>query len=282
MTVPFQTRTTVGQLVYRVLPRLDFGRLAADLDAALGGCDVVRVGASLRRDGVAILDHGGSRVGIGLVRGLDGRGAAAVIVTVGYGPDGAGDPALARRQSVLARLIAQRIASRFPPTETLWTESDEIATEGVFSELREALVERRRQQEAERALRAQDRRAVSRHALETADVQRMFARLDMALDARRMGRPELALAGGPSRGMGAGSAPAAPSRPASAPLRLAAHMIDATLMVIALPVGVAMMIYSLARGGDVNTSARVMALSGTTIGLAHLGGSGALLQAFML
>jgi hypothetical protein len=43
-----------------------------------------------------------------------------------------------------------------------------------------------------------------------------------------------------------------------------------------------MMIYSLARGGDVNTSARVLAVSGTAMGVAQLVGGGALLQAFML
>jgi hypothetical protein len=61
----------------------------------------------------------------------------------------------------------------------------------------------------------------------------------------------------------------------SAPMRLAAHMIDATLMVVALPVGAAMMIYSLSRGANLNTSARAMAVSGIGIAIVQkVGNSG--------
>jgi hypothetical protein len=45
------------------------------------------------------------------------------------------------------------------------------------------------------------------------------------------------------------------------------------LMLIALPVGVAMMVYSLSRGPNLNTSARVLAISGSLLGLLYLTGS---------
>ena len=63
--------------------------------------------------------------------------------------------------------------------------------------------------------------------------------------------------------------------------RLAAHSLDATLLVVALPVGAAMMTYSLVRGGDLRTSGRMMALCGIGIGAMHslaaAGGVGAVL-----
>ena len=66
----------------------------------------------------------------------------------------------------------------------------------------------------------------------------------------------------------------ADNRP-SAPLRLAGHMMDATLMVVALPVGAAMMTYGLVRGGDVYRSGRMLALCGIgMVALEGLGGPG--------
>lgn len=280
MTAPIQTRTTIGQLVYRSMPPIDFGKLTADLDAALVGCDAGRLSHALERDGLAIIDIGGSRVGISLAKGLDRKGAAAVTVTVGHGPFSAGDLTLARRQSVLARLIAQRIAASFPPLETVWTETPEITTTDTFQRLREELIERRRVQAELRDARAEARRSYA-PPMEAADVSRMFARFEATLDARRSGRGELALAGIPVGALAMEAPPPAPDR--SRPLlRLAAHMMDATLMVIALPVGVAMMVYSLSRGGDVNTSARAMALSGLGLGVLHLMGSTEALRALVL
>lgn len=274
MTALLQTRTTIGQLVYKKLPAIDFGRLTADLDAALAGCDAGRIRVALEREGMALLDVGSSRVGIALTRRVDASGAGAVTVTVGFGPDQGGDASLARRRSVLARLIAQRIAARFPPLEMIWTESDEVATPATFEMLRQALAERRAQQAALRAERTRLRRAAPRAgAADGADVSRLFARLDATLDARRagMGLGEMALAGG-AMAMGREAVEVPP--PQQSRLRLAAHLLDATLMVIALPVGVAMMIYSLSRGADLHTSARVMAMSGVTIaGLHAMGGA---------
>jgi hypothetical protein len=58
MTALLQTQTTIGQLVYRKLPSIDFGRLTADLDAALAGCDAGRIRVALEREGMALLDVG--------------------------------------------------------------------------------------------------------------------------------------------------------------------------------------------------------------------------------
>jgi hypothetical protein len=266
MTAPTQTRTTIGQLVYRAMPPLDFARLAADLDAALVGCDAGRLRVVEERDDLAVIDVGASRVAVGIAAGLDRKGGAAVIVTVGYGEAQRGDASLARRQSMLARLIAERITARFAPQETVWTTSEEVATPALFDRLREELAERRQAQIEARADRARARRAAPLRVVDAADVSRMFQRLDATLAARRTLRPEAGEEGldfGPE-GEGRG--------PASAPIRLAAHLIDATLMVIALPIGAAMMIYGLTRGADIHTSARALALSGTGIGVLQLMG----------
>lgn len=275
MTDAHQARTTIGQLVYRSLPPIDFKRLTADLDTALLGCGAGRLGLAFERDGLALIDIGGSRVGIALAVGLDPSGGAAVTVTVGHGPAADGEASLARRQVVLARLIAQRIAARFPPLETVWSETAEVVTANTFQRLREELMTRRAQQIEAQAERLRARRATRRRSVEPEDVARMFARFDAALDARRSSRFEPVVAG---------PAPGATllEEPASPLLRLTAHLIDATLMVIALPIGAAMMVYSLSRGGDINTSARAMGIAGTSLGLLYASGSSTALRMLML
>ena len=47
MNATLQTRTTIGQLVYRSLPPLDFVRLTGDLDSALAGCDAGEISVAL-------------------------------------------------------------------------------------------------------------------------------------------------------------------------------------------------------------------------------------------
>ncbi len=56
---------------------------------------------------------------------------------------------------------------------------------------------------------------------------------------------------------------------ASREARLAAHLMNATLMLVMLPVGTALMIYSLIRGGDPRLSAGAMVAVGTVMVVAH-------------
>lgn len=57
-------------------------------------------------------------------------------------------------------------------------------------------------------------------------------------------------------------------------LRLAAHTMDATLLVVAPPVGAAIMAYGVLRGGDLIRSGRAMALTCTAVALMHTQGLG--------
>ncbi|NAZ35549.1 hypothetical protein [Rubellimicrobium sp. CFH 75288] len=294
-------RTTIGQLVYPEPPRLNFARLVSDLHAALSGCGVQDRALAWDHDDVAIIDVGGSRVALSLAEDLGRCKGAAITVTTGFGlDDRGGDTRLAQRQAVLARLIAGRIAERFPPAETIWTDSPEIATSDLFDRLNDALAQRLDAEESERTRRkTRERSNRARRLREPADVEPILARLERRLasraaadQARREGREPPS----PEADAGAGGETAPPplrsgwleaaevretlaalradNRP-SAPLRLAGHMMDATLMVVALPVGAAMMTYGLVRGGDVYRSGRMLALCGIgMVALEGLGGPG--------
>ena len=65
-------------------------------------------------------------------------------------------------------------------------------------------------------------------------------------------------------------AAAAAARP-SVPARLAAHALNLALVVTALPLGVAMMIYTVFRGEDLRLSARMVAIAGTALTVMQLG-----------
>ncbi len=104
--------------------------------------------------------------------------------------------------------------------------------------------------------------------VEAPDLSRMFLEAETAISARRSGWPDL-------RESAAGGSNAerveAVAR-ASVPLRLAAHVINVTVTVIAWPIGAAMLLHGLAFGADLNTSVRVLALSTVGAGLLNLAG----------
>jgi hypothetical protein len=277
MNVPLRSKTTVGQLLYPARPSLNFERLVAELDAALAGAGAGDRKTTLERDGLAMIDAGASRIAVAMAENLDKAGAAAITVTVGFGPEDAGDARLARRQAVLARLIADRLAARSAPTETIWSESYEVATPEFLERSVEDLAARRNAcREAEQA-----RLAPPRHFIGAEDIPRLVAKVDATLDARRVGWEGAAgLVGGPDLppvDLSGLEVPEAEVAQPSSALRLAAYLIDATLMVLLLPVGAAMMVYSLSRGANLTTSARAMAMTGVGMSVVHMvGGLGSL------
>ena len=271
MNVPLRSKTTVGQLLYPARPSLNFGRLVAELDAALAGAGAGERKTTLERDGLAVIDAGASRIAVAMAENLDTTGATAITVTVGFGPEDEGDARLARRQAVLARLIADRLAARSAPSETIWSESHEIATPEFLERSVEDLAARRRAPRDG----GRSRRLPPRHFIGSEDIPRLVAKVDATLDARRTdwdGVADLSLASDLPPVDLTGLDQSAPKATPSARLRLAAHLIDATLMVLLLPVGAAMMVYSLSRGANLTTSARAMAFTGVGTSLVQVMG----------
>jgi hypothetical protein len=269
MNAPLRSKTTVGQLVYPARPSLNFARVVADLDAALAGAGASERKTTLEGDGLAVIDAGSSRIAVAMAENLDNGGATAITVAVGSGPEEDGDAQLTRRQAVLARMIADRLAARSEPSETIWSESHEIATPEFLARSAEDLAARRRVPQDAETVRAREEAPL--HFVGADDIPRLMARVDAAIDARRAGWEQtvdmVASSDLPPVDLAGLEVKSVDTAPTSAPLRLAAHMIDATLMVLLLPVGAAMMVYSLSRGANLNTSARVMAITGVAMSL---------------
>lgn len=63
-----------------------------------------------------------------------------------------------------------------------------------------------------------------------------------------------------------------PDRQPSLPQRLTIYSMNATLMLVALPVGCGVLVYNMVRGEDLRFSARAIAMTSTLVGLAQLAG----------
>ncbi len=99
-----------------------------------------------------------------------------------------------------------------------------------------------------------------------AELSRLFLRVEAALTERRSGWPEMP--GQAERAVEPSGMQACRSRPT----RIAAHAINGMLVVIAWPVGAAVLLHALAFGADLAFSTRALALSGTGVGLLRLMG----------
>lgn len=270
---------TVAQLLFHQTPSVNFARLVADLEAAFAHCPAD--GRQLNWDygDMAVLDIEGSRIVMGYEEGLEGDYSACLAIGIGYGP-GAGPADLAERQDIVSRLIVGRIHELLQPDGTVWHHS----TRDLIPELLDALIEELPQVGADRMAQELTRTAdlaASRYAeADAASAQRATTQrpspLRPANDQPHVLHPHLAELHRVRSALY--SEPQAEVQPAT--LRLAAHAMNATLIVIALPVGAAMMTYSLLRGENLNASARLLAVIGIAIGAESVGVGSGLMQFF--
>lgn len=239
-------RTTIAQIVWDHAPQLGFRGLVNDMVGALDSTVAAARAIDWSGEDQAVIDFGGSRVAMGVGRAADGP--LAMTVTVGYAPTG-DSTRLAENQTLLARLIVQRITSHFPAARVVWSHSMRHASHAMLAELVASPSGTPGIEEADAA--PTERAARARHFARAEDLPRFFDTLETALVTRRAGGRPL-------------PAPTEPEVPADRPrrnrMRLAAHLLDASLLIVAFPVGAAMMIWSLARGADITTSARAVAV----------------------
>jgi hypothetical protein len=226
---------------------------------------------------------------------------SSLMISVGPGADviagNREDPTDRRRYEDLCHLIADRQRARFAPRETLWHQ----VAGPVTADLVDNLFDRLPDFSAPAATRPLARRSPSAEAIRAfpetdGGMPVSFVEKAMAIKAAKAERARAAM----TRLSNAAMAPAAPAnsqpdlprRPSgdldqvrnalypeepetkgqNVRMRLAASTLDVTLMVVYLPMGAAMLTCSLLRGGDINASGRVMALTCTLLALGHFAG----------
>lgn len=287
--------STIAQFVFDRDPALNLGLLVKELDAALERSGAGRRNITWDCDDVAILDLDAVRFTLSYTGEAAIGLPASLMISVGPGPNRQHDPADRGRYEGLCHLIAERLRARFAPRETLWHQVAGPVTTDLVDDLFDRLPDlsngtpkpmNRRSAPAE-AIRAFPEAEVGMPvsfvekamAIKAAKAERARAALQTLANGAKSNAPAAAndapdaRATGPELGRVRAALYPEPDRPTeNVRMRLAASTLDVTLMVVYLPMGAAMLTCSLLRGGDVNASARVMALTCTMIGIAHFFG----------
>lgn len=293
--VPPIQNSTIAQFVFDHDPALNLALLVKELDGALQ-----RSGAGKRMitwdcDDLVLLDVEGARFTLSYCRdGVEPGKPASLMISVGPGPGGFADPIDRRRHDELCHLIAERLKARFAPERMLWHQVTGPVTADLIDDLFDRLPDFEITTKPASAPVRSETTKVLRAFPETDDLTAVsFAEKAQALKAAKTERARAAaLASKPAPTMQPANTEPVSLRPANpemarlraalypqpadgqAPqtvkLRLAASTMDMTLMVVFLPAGAAMLTYSLLKGGNVNASARVMALTCSILGLSQL------------
>ena len=294
--------STIAQLLFRDERSIDFAKTVAELENVLSRLQSQEVRIAWDCDDFVCFDIPGTRIQLAWSE-VDRRGYKACL-TVSVGP---GERASPKFHEAMCSRLVDRIQSRFDPVAVMWCQTDGAIGYEVIDDLLDALphlgtvlpeidtlVQALSDQEARLSARpAQARQSAPpsktrqsasptearTSARQTADqtsakhaetgppqARKPDARIVAAKDSPDLPKPRdqelervrLAFYPGDDFGM-----------PYSTQMRLAVHCLNATLILVWMPLGAAMMIYSLLKGEDMQLSSRVMAVTGTLLALAH-------------
>lgn len=202
---------------------------------------------------IVVFDIGETRIVLGWSEDLTDTRPACLLVSVGPLPSlatEAHDPA----HEVLCSRLVERIQTRYPPDAVLWRQLPLAIEPELVDALIDALPSAHEVlgplEQPAPASAAPDRK-VQQSLMPANDSPDLPKRAETELD-----RVRAALY----------PPPAVASPTETAQMRLAAQAMNATLILVWMPLGVAAMTYSLIKGENIGFSARMMALTGTLIG----------------
>ncbi|WP_156790703.1 hypothetical protein [Rhodobacter ferrooxidans] len=244
-------KSTIAQLLYAEHPIPNFARIVGELDSALERCPAQARSLVWDCEDTAVFELDAMRI---VLAHADNPGCGylcCLTLSVGPARPEADAPALAQRLDGLCRLLVERIVTRYPAEMVLWHDKPGVVTPDALDALLQA-VPSRRHLGGKAALRTAAVLALPMVvANDLPDLpRRQSAELQRVREALYPMLPE----------------PVAVARP-STQMRLATHAVNSTLIIVALPVGAALLTYSLLRGEDMRLSARAVALTGAVLGV---------------
>jgi hypothetical protein len=299
--------STIAQLVFADPQPLNFARVVGDLHTVLARFRGSSLRIEWDCEDIAMFDLPEARIVLGW-NDQPGKGYSACL-TVSVGPLPTAPPISVEtngHESMCSRLI-ERLQSRFPATAILWHQTDQPVSADLLDALVErlpALMELFPFQEpawmADAITEPAASSAPPRHS-KAEDITEPDPKSETAAQVRPEAPPPLPPreasprparhARARLRARIANDRPQLPrlrnselSRiraalydPVEADLqqgnatqiRLASHAMNATLIMVWLPLGAAVMTYGLLKGDDIHLSARLMVATGTIIGLAQ-------------
>ena len=286
--------STIAQLLYPDLQALDFARIVAELDAVLQRMRGNEVEITWDCDDLVTFDVPETRILLAWSE-TDKRGVGGCL-TVSVGPNPAAPVRLSKADhDVMCSRLVERIQGRFAPAGVLWRQvagpvgSDYVdglidvlpdvgglglpPIDSILDTLSRAdlhLAELQAKPPHPRSVRAPE---LSRMAMDPVILSDEAAHQTLmpGFGEAANDQPDLPLLKSEelARLRGALYPIVEDEAVYSTQMRLAAHCMNATLILVWAPLGAAVMTYSVLKGENMRLSSRMMAVAGTMFALAH-------------
>lgn len=241
-------KSTIAQLLYKRHPQFNFAKLVGELDTQLDRRPAGHRSMVWDCEDVAIFEIDDTRIIFGHAEASNAGYQTCLTIAVGPKGDGAPTQVLSLHQDGTCQLIAERLQERYPTDAIMWHEAMGPVTSEMIDNLNDTLPWRDDLEQLRKTPQAThktwSRVSANDHPPLPDEQQDQLHRVRTAL------YPETAT----------------PERP-NTQIRIAAHTLNSTLIIVSLPVGAALLTYSLLRGEDIQLSARAMAVTGTLLGL---------------
>lgn len=267
MTNPEQTAaqpdafSIIAELVFVAKPQINFARLVGDLDAVLARFQGPDRHLTWDCEDVAIFDMPGTRIALACNEAPQSGVAASLMISVGPTPLptqlNARKPLQRKGVSheALCSKLVERVQARLAPDAVFWHQCATPVTADLIDELSNVLPELSHRPDPQHPIF----QSVDGH-----NVEELYARgFESAND-----RPQLPAPRNPELArLRVALYPPEPQADIVVPqvstqMRLAAHTMNATLIMVALPVGAAMLTYSVLRGENMRLTTAAMVATG--------------------
>ena len=258
----FHHKTTelsvIAELAFIEEPPINFARLVADLDSVLARLHAKNRQLTWDCEDVAIFDMPGTR--IALAYNDSPRAAVAATLTLSVGPslvptEQTSDTPNPVQHDILCSKLVERVQARLKPDAIVWHETDTVVTVEVIDSLSTQTPLARPRRSADHPIyTAPD--IISVDESYTRGHQRAYTRPQrppLRHHDRDLVRVRAALYPEPDKAVVTQNSPQ---------MRLAAHAMNATLITVSMPLGVAVLGYGLIAGDNMRLTSRLLVLTG--------------------
>jgi len=293
--------STIAQILFESPSTLNYARVVAEMKQVLTRLKPDQLSITWDCDDLVFFDLAETRIALGFADLAEGRGTSCLSVSVGPRP-GKAAPAADAAYDVLCSRIVERLQTRYRPIAVLWHQSEAVINADLLDRLTDALPAPEKilppieglinplwdAAEATEAAQGSTRtigrfpEPPQRSTLNgmgtpgLSEPAAAFAARPTVPPANDAPTPLIPHSAELARLRDALYPEAAPQptpvpqdAPISTQMRLTVHALNATLIVVYMPLGAAVMTYSLLRGENIRLSGRLMALTGTLLAFAH-------------
>ena len=257
--------STIAQLLFTQPVAVNFARLVADLDTVLSRLNTLPHQLTWDCEDVALFDLRETRIALGWSAAPGPGFTGCLALSVGPSPLSGQDSLSAIQYDALCNRLVERVQSRFVPSAIVWHRQPGAVTPELIDTLLAGLPElagRPALPELAGPMASNAPQPPHSMAPLISPPPSGWLVANDRPDLPPVRNPELA------RLRDALYHEADVEAGPSSQMRLAAHAMNASLIVVYTPLGAALMTYSLLRGTDMRVSARMLTITGVLAGLA--------------